>query len=45
MRALHATSAAEWDFALIRLLEVVVLGGVWLTPGRQVSASVPAALD
>ena len=28
MRALHVTYAAEWDFALIHLLEVVVLQGI-----------------
>ena len=37
MRALHATAAAEGDFALLRLLEAVVLRGVWLTLGSQVS--------
>lgn len=37
MRALHVTSAAEWDSALIHLLEIVVIQGIWLPLGSQVS--------
>lgn len=46
MRALHVTSAAELGLALIHLLEIVVIQGIWLTLGKvSLSVNVPTTLN